>query len=47
MNIHTDLSVISRLGITLKVIKFLEAVLTVGTIAFTVSRIIKIFNEVN
>lgn len=47
MSMNNDISVISRLGNTLKLLKILEAALTVGIIAFTVLRIINIFKENN
>jgi hypothetical protein len=42
-----DIRTISRLGSTLKLLKILEATLTVGIIAFTVLRIINVFREEN
>ena len=47
MNMSHDISVISRLGTTLKMLKFLEMALTVGIIAFTVLRVINILREQN
>ncbi len=47
MNMNNDVNVISRLGSTLKILKFLETALTVGIIAFTVLRIINVFREQN
>lgn len=47
MNMSNDMRVISRLGATLKILKFLETALTVGIIAFTVLRMINIFKEQN
>lgn len=47
MNMSHDISVISRLGNTLKLLKILETALTVGIIAFTVLRVINIFREQN
>jgi hypothetical protein len=47
MNMNHDIRTISRLGSTLKLLKILEATLTVGIIAFTVLRIINILKEQN
>ncbi len=47
MNMNNDINTISRLGNTLKTLKFLETALTVGIIAFTVLRVINIFKADN
>ena len=47
MNMSHDITVISRLGNTLKMLKLLEMALTVGIIAFTVLRVMNIFREQN
>ena len=47
MNMSHDITIISRLGNTLKILKILETALTVGIIAFTVLRVINIFKEQN
>ena len=47
MNMSHDITVISQLGNTLKLLKFLEMALTVGIIAFTVLRVVRIFREQN
>ncbi len=45
MNISNDINMISRMGKALKLLKFFEAALTVGIMAFTVLRIINVFKE--
>lgn len=47
MNMSHDITIISRLGNTLKLLKILEMALTVGIIAFTVLRIVGILKEQN
>ncbi len=47
MNMSHDITIISRLGNTLKILKILEMTLTVGIIAFTVLRIVGILKEQN
>ncbi len=47
MNMNNDINVISRLGSTLKMLRFLETALTVGIIAFTVLRVVNIFRKQN
>ena len=47
MSIKHDMTVISRMGKTLKLLQLLETALTVGIIAFTVLRVINIFREQN
>jgi hypothetical protein len=47
MNMSHDIQVVSRLGTTLRILKFLEMALTVVIIAFTVLRMINIFREQN
>ncbi len=47
MNLSKDISVISNLGRTLKILSLLEAALTVGIIAFTVFRMINVIRTPN
>lgn len=47
MNLSKDINTITRLENSIKFLKIMETTLTVGIIAFTVFRILNIFNEQN
>lgn len=47
MNLSKDINTITKLENSIKVLKFLEATLTVGIIAFTVFRTVAILKEQN